>query len=132
MSSITLHIELNYPDSEHTRLVFEAFSQWPTNTVRKKTPDARRMKAIKCSMEWIGYELPTIYKLVFEDKSCALEQAPIREGNMVRLHFYCGKWAGIALFDALFNELCAIPVTIVGHLDRDLDDFQDSRTLTID
>ena len=131
MSSISLWVELSYTKDEHARLVFEAFSQWPTMTVRKKTPNARRLSAIKCSMEWIGYELSDVYRHVFEERTCTLEMPPVREGNTVKLHFYCGKVSGLYLFEALFNELTAIPVTIEAALHRDLDDFTDSRRLTI-
>ena len=54
MSSVTLQVQLTYKSAEHAKLVFEAFSQWPTMTVRKKRPDARRMQAIKCSMIHFG------------------------------------------------------------------------------
>ncbi len=67
MSSISLHISLTYPSAKHAKLVFKAFSQLPTNTVRSRKPDVKRMEAIKCSMEYISYELATIYQLVFVD-----------------------------------------------------------------
>ncbi len=121
MSSISIELHLTYPDAEHARLVFEAFSQWPTMTVRKQAPNAKRMKAIKASMDWIDYDLPNIYQLVFEQQSCTLEEAPIREGNAIKLHFYCGKWAGNQLWEALFSELVAKPVSIEGFLYADFD-----------
>ncbi|AUC89447.1 hypothetical protein CW735_15660 [Alteromonas sp. MB-3u-76] len=123
MSSVTLHVQLAYETAEHAKLVFEAFSQWPTMTVRKKRPDARRMRAIKCSMDWIGYQLPTIFELVFEQQTCVLEDAPTRVGNSVKLQFYCGRQAGSKVVEAFIDELTALPVTIKII---SLDDFDDS------
>lgn len=131
MSSTTLTFNLSYLEPEHARLVFDAFSQWPTLTVRKKTPDAKRMKVIKASMEWIGYNLPRIYRHVFEEQTCTLEKLPIRNGNTVCLEFYCGTMSGDELFEAFFNEIVTIPVTIRGSLYRDLDGYTEKRTVTI-
>ena len=131
MSSVTVQVQLTYKTTAHTKLVFEAFSQWPTMTVRKKKPDAKRMRAIKCSMDWIGYQIPTIYELVFEQQSCTLEDAPTRAGNTITMRFYCGRLSGHKLVDAFFDELVALPVTIdIASID-DFDDAAYSQTKRI-
>lgn len=125
MSAITIHLKLTYPNTEHARLVFEAFSQWPTNTVRKKAPNESRLKAIKTSMEYMGYQLPCIYQLVFDEQSCQLEASPTYSetniGHCVSLEFYCGKTKGYDLWDVLFKELTALPVVIEANLYADFD-----------
>ncbi|MGQ8365521.1 hypothetical protein [Glaciecola sp. 1036] len=120
MSAIHISLILTYQDDELAKLVFEAFSQWPTASVRKKKPDAKRMKAIKCSMDWIGYEIPHLYKRVFEQEVCLLESAPRKQQNNVFLHFYCGKRAGWQFWDEVFDDLGTLPVTIKGYFMYDM------------
>tara|TARA_Y100000780_G_scaffold140516_1_gene126898 strand:- start:4588 stop:5016 length:429 start_codon:yes stop_codon:yes gene_type:complete len=131
MSSVTLQVQLTYKSAEYAKLVFEAFSQWPTMTVRKKRPDARRMQAIKCSMDWIGYQLPTIFALVFEQQTCVLEDAPTKVGDSIKLQFYCGRQAGSKLVEAFFEELTALAVTIDIISVNDFDDSIYSQTKKI-
>lgn len=132
MSAITINFRLTFSDDEHARLVFEAFSQWPTFTVRRKTPDARRMKAIVCSMEWLGYHLEQVYSEVFEKQNAILEKPPVKDGLAISLCFYCSKRNGEQLFQYFFDELTALPVIIEGYLYRDMDGYSESRKVTIE
>lgn len=131
MSSITLHFELTYQKEEQARLVFEAFSQWPTLTIRKKKPDARRLAIIKRSMAWIGYEFNGIYREVFEKQNVILERPPTREQNTISLLFYCSKINGHQFFHIFFEELSMLPVTIDGHLYNDMDGYTESKIITV-
>lgn len=131
MSSINLHFELIYQDEEHARLVFEAFSQWPTSTIRKKKPDARRLTAIKRSMDWLGYEFNVVYQHAFEKQNAILEKPPIKEDCTVELVFYCSKLSGNQFFHIFFEELSALPVTIMGHLYNDMDGYTESKIVKI-
>lgn len=135
MSAITIHLSLTYTSQKQARLVFEAFSQWPTNTVRKKVPNAARLQSIKTSMEYMGYQLPRIYKLVFDEQSCQLETPPTFSQHnsvyKVSLEFYCGKTKGYELWDALFSELTALPVTINGSLYADFDGSEFTKQVVV-
>lgn len=130
MSAIHIHLDLTYPNDDTARLVFEAFSQWPTETLRSKKPDTRRLKAIKCSMDWIGYDMPHLYQRVFEQEVCHLVEPPVREGNTIRLYFYCGKRAGWQFWEEVYVDLGKIPVTIHGHFMYDMTGLEDERTET--
>lgn len=131
MSSINLHFELIYHDEEHARLVFDAFSQWPTLTIRKKKPDARRLAAIKRSMDWLGYEFNGVYQHAFEKQNAILEKPPTKENNTVELVFYCSKLSGNQFFRIFFEELSALPVTITGHFYNDMDGYTESKSVKI-
>lgn len=132
MSAITLNFRLTYSDDEHARLVFEAFSQWPTLTVRRKTPDVRRMKAIVCSMEWLGYRLDKVYGEIFDKQNAILEKPPKKDGKDIELCFYCSKLSGNRLFQYFFDEFTALPVSIEGYFYRDMDGYSESKKVTID
>lgn len=136
MSAITIHLCLAFNKPEHAKLVSEAFSQWPTNTVRKKTPSPSRIKAIKTSMEYMGYQLPNMYQLVFNEQSCQLEIPPTYSERSkqycVNLEFYCSKKKGYDLWDALFTELSALPVTLEGSLYADFDGHELTKCLTVE
>ena len=131
MSSITLQISLNYQSSEHASMVYSAFCCWPNNIQNAHVSLSKQFETIEIEMKSIGYSLPSIYEMVFEEETCSLDTPPEKEGNTVLLNFYCGRAAGEVFMKVFFEEFTALPVVIDMVSIDDFDDIVRTRCETI-